>query len=64
MLVLTGKVGGEGIVVDGSTVVTVTEERGNAIRFAIDAPRHISVNRETIEAELKRLGRRFTEPGH
>ncbi len=64
MLALTGKVGGEGIVIDGSTVVRVTEVRGNAVRFAIDAPKHVSINRQSIEAKLKQLGRRFTEPGH
>jgi carbon storage regulator CsrA len=44
MLVLTRKLG-EKLVIGGSITLTVVEIRGNHVRLAVDAPRHIRILR-------------------
>ena len=51
MLVLTRKEG-EKIVIEGGIVVTVTKVRGNRAWVGIDAPKHLTVNREEIQLKV------------
>lgn len=44
MLVLTRKLN-ESIYIDGGITVTVSEVRGGRVRLAIDAPRHVRIER-------------------
>jgi carbon storage regulator len=47
MLVITRKVG-ETIVIDGNIRVTVVSHKGSKICLGIEAPDHVSVDREEI----------------
>lgn len=47
MLVLTRRVG-EQIRIGDDVVITILGYRGNQVKVGIDAPRHISVDREEI----------------
>jgi carbon storage regulator len=47
MLVL-GRKENERIIIDGKIVVTVVRASNGSVRLGIDAPRHISVQREEI----------------
>ena len=53
MLVLSRRAN-ESIVIGGDVVVTVLEVRGDQVRLGIEAPRHITVHREEVHAEIQR----------
>jgi carbon storage regulator len=60
MLVLTRQLGKSLIITqpDGTQItVTVQEVRGPQVRLGVEAPRHISVHRSEIHAELTLQGR-------
>tara|TARA_E500000318_G_scaffold49140_1_gene46198 strand:+ start:67 stop:369 length:303 start_codon:yes stop_codon:yes gene_type:complete len=48
MLVLSRKVG-ERLVIDGGIIVEVTQAGGGKAKLGVDAPPHISVNREEVQ---------------
>ena len=50
MLVLT-RMKGESLVIDGRVKVKVLEVRGDKIRFGIECPDDVTVNREEVEGE-------------
>jgi carbon storage regulator len=47
MLVLSRKIG-EQIVIDGCIRVTIVEVKGNKVRLGLEAPPHVSIDREEI----------------
>lgn len=53
MLILTRRAG-ESIVIGDDIVVTIVEAGRDAVRVGIDAPRHISVHRHEVYAEIAR----------
>jgi len=53
MLILTRKVG-ESIVIGDDVVVTVVEASRDQVRLGVNAPRHISVHREEVYAQISR----------
>lgn len=53
MLILTRRAG-ESIVIGDDIVVTIVESGRDAVRVGIDAPRHISVHRHEVYAEIAR----------
>ena len=55
MLVLTRKLG-EKVVVDGNITLTVVEIRGNHVRVAIDAPKHIRILRGELAGTQDQCG--------
>ena len=57
MLVLTRKVG-EVIRIGSDIKVIITDIRGDKVRVAIDAPRHIPVHREEVAEAIRREGLR------
>ncbi|QGG94663.1 carbon storage regulator CsrA [Actinomarinicola tropica] len=56
MLVLSRRTN-ESIVIGGEIVVTVLEIKGDQVRLGIRAPRHVTVHREEIHAEIQRENR-------
>ena len=60
MLVLTRKFN-EKIVINGNITVTVVRLEQNQVRIGIDAPAHMTINRQEIEDEIGRDGRRLRE---
>ncbi len=50
MLVLTRKER-ESICIDGQITITVSQVRGGRVKLAIEAPRHIRIDREEVAAE-------------
>lgn len=52
MLVLTRSIGEKLFFNNGEIIVTVLEVRGNQVRLGIDAPKHISVNREEVQMRM------------
>lgn len=53
MLILTRKVG-ESIVIGDDVTVTVVEASRDQVRLGVDAPRHVSVHREEVYAQISR----------
>jgi carbon storage regulator len=53
MLILTRRAG-ESIVIGDDIVVTVIEATRDTVRIGIDAPRHVSVHRHEVYAEIAR----------
>jgi carbon storage regulator len=53
MLILTRRAG-ESIVIGDDIVVTIVEATRDVVRVGIDAPRHISVHRHEVYAEIAR----------
>ena len=53
MLILTRRAG-ESIVIGDDIVVTVIEASRDTVRIGIDAPRHVSVHRHEVYAEIAR----------
>lgn len=53
MLILTRRAG-ESIVIGDDIVVTIVEAGRDAVRVGVDAPRHISVHRHEVYAEIAR----------
>lgn len=51
LLVLTRRIG-ESIHIGPDVVVTVTQIRGNQVSIGVDAPRHITVNREEVAERI------------
>lgn len=51
MLILTRKTG-ESIVIGDDVVVTVVESSRDLVRLGVDAPRHISVHRQEVYAQI------------
>lgn len=56
MLVLSRR-SNESIVIGGEIVVTVLEIKGDQVRLGIRAPRHVTVHREEVHAEIQRENR-------
>lgn len=56
MLVLSRRTN-ESIVIGGEVVVTVLEIKGDQVRLGIRAPRHVTIHREEIHAEIQRENR-------
>ena len=53
MLVLSRR-SNESIVIGGEVIVTVLEIKGDQVRLGIRAPRHVTIHREEIHAEIQR----------
>lgn len=53
MLILTRRAG-ESIVIGDDIVVTIVESSRETVRIGIDAPRHVSVHRHEVYAEIAR----------
>jgi carbon storage regulator len=53
VLILTRRAG-ESIVIGDNVVVTIVEASRDSVRVGIDAPRHISVHRHEVYAEIAR----------
>ena len=53
MLILTRRAG-ESIVIGDNIVVTIVEAGRDSVRVGIDAPRHITVHRHEVYAEIAR----------
>lgn len=53
MLILTRRAG-ESIVIGDDIVVTVIEATRDTVRIGIDAPRHVTVHRHEVYAEIAR----------
>ncbi|MEM1331867.1 MAG: carbon storage regulator CsrA [Actinomycetota bacterium] len=51
MLILTRKTG-QKIVIADDIVITVIESSGDSVRIGIEAPRHITVHREEVYAQI------------
>ena len=60
MLVLSRR-SNESIVIAGDIVVTVLEIRGDQVRLGIDAPRHVTVHREEVHADIQRANQSAAE---
>jgi carbon storage regulator len=60
MLVLTRKVGQKLIILD-NIEVTVLETKGDAVKLGINAPRHVSIYREEIYQEIKKVNQQATQ---
>jgi carbon storage regulator len=56
VLVLTRRAN-QSIVVGNDVVVTVLEVRGDQVRIGIKAPRHVTVHREEVFAEIQKANR-------
>lgn len=56
MLVLSRR-SNESIVIGGEVIVTVLEIKGDQVRLGIRAPRHVTIHREEIHAEIQRENR-------
>ncbi len=52
MLILTRKLG-ESIIIEDNIKVTVVEINKQQIKLGIDAPKHITINREEIAKKVK-----------
>ena len=52
MLVLTRKLG-ESILIDDNIKITVIDINKQQIKLGIDAPKHISINREEVAKKVK-----------
>jgi carbon storage regulator CsrA len=63
MLVLSRKLG-EKVVIGGHITLTVVEVRGNQVRLAIDAPKHIRILRGELARRQDRsfFGQELTDP--
>jgi carbon storage regulator len=61
MLVLTRRAN-QSIVVGNDVVVTVLEVRGDQVRIGIKAPRHVTVHREEVFAEIQKANREAVLP--
>jgi len=53
MLILTRSTNERLFINNNEIVITVLGIRGNQVRLGIEAPRHISVNREEIQARIE-----------
>jgi carbon storage regulator len=62
MLILTRRAG-ESIVIGDDIVITIVEATREAVRVGIDAPRHISVHRHEVYAEIARENEAARAPG-
>jgi carbon storage regulator len=62
MLILTRRAG-ESIVIGDDIVVTIVEATREVVRVGIDAPRHISVHRHEVYAEIARENEAAREAG-
>ena len=58
MLILTRKPG-EAIYVGTDVKITVLGVKGNQVRFGIDAPRNVPVDREEIRERIEREARKL-----
>ncbi len=63
MLVLTRKVG-ETLIIDDNIKVTVVDIRGKQVRIGIEAPSHVSVNREEIFKALQKQNKKSAQTDH
>lgn len=61
MLILTRRVG-ENVIVGDDIVISVIEVRGDAVRIGIQAPRALSVHREEVWLELRRVNEQAASP--
>jgi carbon storage regulator len=52
MLILTRRIG-EGFKIGDAISVTVLRIRGNQVRLGVDAPRHITVEREELSGQAR-----------
>ncbi len=52
MLVLTRRLG-ESIIIEGNIKVTVIDINKQQIKLGIDAPKHITINREEVAKKIK-----------
>ncbi len=52
MLILTRKLG-ESIIIDDNIKVTVVDINNQQIKLGIDAPKHITINREEVAKKVK-----------
>lgn len=43
----------ESIIIGDDIVITVVEVRGNTVRLAFDAPRHVVIHREEIQQRIE-----------
>lgn len=59
MLILTRKPG-EAIYIGNDVKVTVLDVKGNQVRFGIDAPRNVAVDREEIRERINNEARRLS----
>lgn len=59
MLVLSRKIN-EKIVISGGIVVTVLDIKGGKVRFGVEAPDHVEIDREEVD-ERKRGERRMLD---
>ncbi len=55
MLILTRRIG-ETVMIGEEVVVTVLRVKGNQVRLGVEAPKHISVQREEIFQRIKQEG--------
>lgn len=62
MLILTRRAG-ESIVIGDDIVVTIVESSREVVRVGIDAPRHVSVHRHEVYAEIARENEAARTPG-
>ena len=51
MLVLTRRIG-QSIIINSDITVTVVSMQGGQVKLAIDAPKHITINREEVQARI------------
>ncbi len=56
MLVLTRRAN-QSIVIGNDVVITILEVRGDQVRIGIKAPRHVTVHREEVFAEIQAANR-------
>jgi carbon storage regulator len=52
MLILTRKLG-ESIIIEDNIKITVIDINKQQIKFGIDAPKHITINREEVAKKIK-----------
>ena len=52
MLILTRKLG-ESIIIEDNIKITVVDINNQQIKLGIDAPRHITINREEVAKKVK-----------
>jgi carbon storage regulator len=59
MLVLTRKTG-QKLIIANDIEITVLEIRGEAVKFGIQAPRHVTVYREEVYEEIRKANLQAT----